>query len=42
MSVMMLAASCGSKVEIKAEGNDEQAALDAIKALIDDRFGEGE
>jgi len=42
MSVMMLAASCGSMVEIKTDGDDEQAALDAIKALINDQFGEGE
>jgi len=42
MSVMMLAASCGSTVEIKADGNDEKEALDAIQSLINDRFGEGE
>jgi len=42
MSVMMLAASCGSTVEIKTDGSDEQDAIDAIKALIYDRFGEGE
>ena len=40
MSVMMLAASCGSTVEISCDGSDEADALTAIKALINDRFGE--
>jgi phosphocarrier protein NPr len=42
MSVMMLAASCGSVVGISADGADEQDAITAIKELINDRFGEGE
>jgi len=42
MGVMMLAAGMGVEVEIETEGDDEQAALDAIVALINDRFGEGE
>ena len=42
MGVMMLAAGIGSEIEIETEGLDEQAALDAIVALIDDRFGEGQ
>jgi phosphocarrier protein HPr len=42
MGVMMLAAGLGSEVEIETEGADEQAALDAIVALIDDKFGEGQ
>ena len=42
MGVMMLAAGIGSEVEIETEGVDEQAALDAIVALIDDKFGEGQ
>ena len=42
MGVMMLAAGIGSEVEIDAEGTDAQAAVDAIVALIDDKFGEGE
>lgn len=41
MGVMMLAAGIGSEVEIETEGADEQAALDAIVALINDKFGEG-
>jgi len=40
MSVMMLAASIGSEIEISAEGPDESMALAAIKELILNRFGE--
>ena len=42
MGVMMLAAGLGSEVEIETAGDDEQAALDAIHRLIDDKFGEGQ
>ncbi len=42
MGVMMLAAGLGVEVEIDAEGNDEQAAVQALVALIEDKFGEGE
>lgn len=42
MGVMMLAAGLGSTVEVETNGNDEQAAMDAILALIADKFGEGE
>ena len=42
MGVMMLAAGIGSEIEIETEGEDEQAAMDALRALIDDKFGEGE
>ncbi len=42
MGVMMLAAGLGSEVEVETEGADEQAAMDAIVALIDDKFGEGQ
>ncbi len=42
MGVMMLAAGIGSEVEIETEGADEQAAMDAIVALIDEKFGEGQ
>ena len=42
MGVMMLAAGLGSQVEVETEGADEQAAMDAIVALIDDKFGEGQ
>jgi phosphocarrier protein HPr len=42
MGVMMLAAGIGSEVEIETSGADEAAAMEAILALIQDRFGEGE
>ncbi|HEY2629809.1 MAG TPA: HPr family phosphocarrier protein [Usitatibacter sp.] len=42
MGVMMLAAGLGSTVEIETEGSDEQAAIDEIEALFNDKFGEGE
>lgn len=42
MGVMMLAAGMGAEVEIETEGEDEQAAMDSIVALINERFGEGE
>ena len=41
MGVMMLAAGLGSEVEVEVEGSDEVEALEAIRALIADRFGEG-
>ncbi len=42
MGVMMLAAGQGSEIEIETDGADEQPAMDALRALIDDKFGEGE
>jgi phosphocarrier protein len=42
MGVMMLAAGLGSEIEIETVGEDEQAAMDALRALIDNKFGEGE
>jgi len=42
MGVMMLAAGLGTEIQIETEGEDAQAAMDAIRALIEDRFGEGE
>lgn len=42
MSVMMLAASCGTTVTLSIEGPDEAEALAALKALINDRFGEAQ
>jgi phosphocarrier protein HPr len=41
MGVMMLAAECGATVIIRAEGDDAQAAIDAIADLIANSFGEG-
>ena len=42
MGVMMLAAAKGSTIEVEANGTDEAEAMAAIKALINDYFGEGE
>jgi phosphocarrier protein len=42
MGVMMLAAGLGSEVELETEGVDEQQAQDAITALVNDKFGEGQ
>jgi phosphocarrier protein HPr len=42
MGVMMLAAGIGSEVLLETAGEKEQEALDALVALINDRFGEGE
>jgi phosphocarrier protein HPr len=42
MGVMMLAAGMGSSVEIETDGVDEEAAMAALRALIDDKFGEGQ
>ena len=42
MGVMMLAAGMGAEVEVEIEGPDEQIAMNAIVALIDDKFGEGQ
>ena len=42
MGVMMLAAGIGTQVVLDTEGEREQEAMDAMLALIADRFGEGE
>ncbi len=42
MGVMMLAASKGSTISIETDGEQEQEAMTAILALINDYFGEGE
>ncbi|MFA5625920.1 MAG: HPr family phosphocarrier protein [Thiohalomonadaceae bacterium] len=42
MGVMMLAAGCGSTVQITADGVDEQEAMDKLEQLITNRFGEDE
>ena len=42
MGVMMLAAGIGVTVEVETNGDREQEALDAIVALMNDKFGEGE
>lgn len=42
MGVMMLAAGKGSIVTLEIDGSDEDKAMEALLALIADRFGEGE
>ena len=42
MGVMMLAAGMGTEVEIETIGEREQEAMDALLAMIADKFGEGE
>ncbi|MDM0033004.1 HPr family phosphocarrier protein [Variovorax sp. J22P271] len=42
MGVMMLAAGMGVTVDVETLGEREQEALDAIVALMNDKFGEGE
>ena len=42
MGVMMLAAGIGSTVILDTVGDKEQEAMDALLALIADKFGEGE
>ena len=42
MGVMMLAAGIGTEVELETVGADEEAAMQALVALINDKFGEGE
>ncbi len=42
MGVMMLAAGLGTTVELECSGTKEQEANDALVALINDKFGEGE
>ena len=40
MGLMMLGASMGSEIELSASGNQAAAALQALVALISDKFGE--
>ena len=42
MGVMILAAGIGSDVELEVEGTDEEAAVKALTALFNDKFGEGQ
>ena len=42
MGVMMLAAGLGATIELDVNGEREQEAIDALLALINDKFGEGE
>ena len=40
MGVMMLAAECGATITLRAIGDDAEAALDALAAVIANKFGE--
>lgn len=40
MGLLMLAASKGTSIEVSADGQDAEALLDALEALVADRFGE--
>ncbi|MGI9512355.1 MAG: HPr family phosphocarrier protein [Anderseniella sp.] len=40
LGLMMLAACTGTTIKVSADGKDAKAALDAITALLADRFGE--
>ena len=42
MSIMLLAATQGTMLQLEIEGDDEQEALDALTALIENRFDEEE
>ncbi len=41
MGVMMLAAGIGSRVRVECSGADEADAMQALKNMIADKFGEG-
>jgi phosphocarrier protein HPr len=40
MGVMMLAAECGATIVLRALGDDSDQALDALAAVIANKFGE--
>lgn len=42
MSIMLLAAGIGSQIEINTEGDNDDVALQAISALVANRFEEEE
>lgn len=42
MSMMLLQAAHGTQIELTISGEDEIDAMDAIQALVEDRFGESE
>lgn len=42
MGVMMLAASQGTNITVRTDGEDEAEAIQQIESLIEDKFGEGE
>jgi phosphocarrier protein HPr len=40
MGILMLAASRGTKITVRVEGNDASEALQTLGKLIENRFGE--
>ena len=42
MGVMMLAAARGTRIKLETSGPEEDAAMAALVALVEDKFGEGE
>lgn len=40
MGLMMLAAGIGTDISVATQGAEAQAAIDAVEALIEDKFGE--
>lgn len=40
LGVMMLAAESGAELIVRADGPDEDAAIDALAKLAEDRFGQ--
>ena len=42
MGMMMLAAGRGTTITLEAEGDDADAALDALEGLVNERFNEAE
>ena len=42
LGILLLAAGRGSVIAVKADGDDERAAVDAVEALIDAKFDEVE
>lgn len=42
LSILMLAASCGTRIQARADGIDEEAAMTAIEKLFAAGFGEVE
>jgi phosphocarrier protein len=42
MGLMMLAASPGTSITVEASGKDAAAVVDALDALLANRFGEDE
>ena len=42
MGLLMLAASKGTSIEVQTKGDQADALMDALDALVADKFGEGD